>query len=503
MPNISSFGAQTDNAIVHGTVTDRQIVIPDVPPQGLQSVGPRVTPHFVKDPWSDRTSYNFFDAVTDESGASYIAIKPVVPAGTKLTDENFWFMWSDPNAQFAELQEIVKTYNERIAKNASDISAEVGRATAAEGTKAPMNHASEETAYGIGNELNYGHVRLAAGATPMTSDANAGIAATPKMINDSILKDRNRKNERILLIGDSYLQGIHSASASQNGKNWGDTFEEIMGCDVEKFGNGGSGFWSNGSTAPYAGMNFLAMVNKIASDYETDKNAVTGIIFESGYNDVTNVQSGNNGMIINTVNAARNAFPNARIMVNFVYTPGWNASNKSYVGAAYTIYQYAAPQCADVFASCMNLNGIVNGISYDNIHPNEEAQQYIGMLAAYNYISGQSFDFETGSVQNRININKDHELVIKPIQHIMTQNVSTTDEPGKEVLIEESISRSSLIEDKYFYAINPAAKTTEGAWGSAILSLNTNGKVQIQHVNVNFEKGQTIYIQPFTTPAFW
>lgn len=122
MPNVSNFGTQTDNAVVQGTVTDRAMVIPDIPPQGLMSVGPRVTPNFVKPSlWSALTTYHFFDAVHDTAGASYVAIKPEVPAGTELTDESYWFLWADPNSQFADLSEIVKTYDGRITKNASDI----------------------------------------------------------------------------------------------------------------------------------------------------------------------------------------------------------------------------------------------------------------------------------------------------------------------------------------------------------------------------------------------
>lgn len=172
MPNVSSFGAQTDNSVVQGTVTDRAMVIPDVPPSGLMSVGPRVTPHFVKPSlWSALTTYHFFDAVHDAAGASYVAIKPEVPAGTELTDEGYWFLWADPNSQFADLSELVKTFNGRITQNAADIA-----------TKAPNNHASEDTTYGVGDEVNYGHVRLATNDTPLTSGANEGIAATPKMI---------------------------------------------------------------------------------------------------------------------------------------------------------------------------------------------------------------------------------------------------------------------------------------------------------------------------------
>lgn len=122
MPNVSSFGAQTDNATVQGTVMDRAMVIPDVPPQGLMSVGPRVTPHFVKPSlWSALTTYHFFDAVHDAAGASYVAIKPEVPAGTELTNEDYWFLWADPNSQFADLSELVKTFNERITQNTDDI----------------------------------------------------------------------------------------------------------------------------------------------------------------------------------------------------------------------------------------------------------------------------------------------------------------------------------------------------------------------------------------------
>ena len=122
MPNVSSFGAQTDNATVQGTVTDRAMVVPDIPPSGLMSVGPRVTPHFVKPSlWSALTTYHFFDAVHDAAGASYVAIKPEVPAGTELTDEKYWFLWADPNSQFADLSELVKTFNGRITQNTADI----------------------------------------------------------------------------------------------------------------------------------------------------------------------------------------------------------------------------------------------------------------------------------------------------------------------------------------------------------------------------------------------
>lgn len=176
MPNISSFGTQTDNAVVQGTVTDRQMIIPEVPPQGLMSVGPRVTPNFVKPrEWNAQTTYHFFDAVRDAAGNAYIATKPVVPEGTPLTDEDYWFLWADPDTRFDDLNETVKTFNDRIQANENAIA-----------NKAPINHASENTTYGLGDAVKHGHVKLSDNIADFENGADNGIAATPKYIENRI-----------------------------------------------------------------------------------------------------------------------------------------------------------------------------------------------------------------------------------------------------------------------------------------------------------------------------
>lgn len=216
MPNVSSFGAQTDNAVVSGTVTDRQMIIPEIPPQGLMSVGPRVTPNFVKPrEWNAQTTYHFFDAVRDTAGNAYVATKPVVPAGTPLTDEDYWFLWADPDTRFDDLNETVKTFNQRITQNTNDIA-----------TKAPIKHASEETIYGIGNAAVYGHVRLATDGTPATSDANDGIAATPKMVSAV-----DEKKSVMIAFGDSF--------GDASGE-WADLLAKSLGLNLDNFCKGGA-----------------------------------------------------------------------------------------------------------------------------------------------------------------------------------------------------------------------------------------------------------------------
>lgn len=120
MPNETSFSASTEGASVTGKITDKLPVIPDTPPTGLTTIGPRVT-IAPKGAWDEHATYEFYDAVFDGNGNSYIAKKPSVPAGTALADSEYWMVWTPGNQQLAELQNTVKTFDSRIAKNTNDI----------------------------------------------------------------------------------------------------------------------------------------------------------------------------------------------------------------------------------------------------------------------------------------------------------------------------------------------------------------------------------------------
>lgn len=339
MPNVSSFGAQTDNAIVSGTVTDRQMAIPEIPPQGLMSVGPRVTPNFIKEPWNKLDSYNFLDVVKDGTGASYIAIKPVVPTDTELTDEEFWFKWSDPNAQFNELEEIVKLYDGRISRNASAITEEVARAkaaeqaeeqrataaeraeeqraTAAEATKAPNDHASEDTAYGIGNTVKYGHVKLAED-TRSTSGANDGIAATPSLVHmltedvraklDAKIATKADRAEfagkTLLTIGDSIMYGMGTSDPAT--QSIAAQIAAMLDMTVYNYAENNAGFTTDGTGAHKA--NYLGQL-KAAHAEHPDADV---IVIAGGCNDAT-VNTDVYAQAVTAFKYAHDNFPNAKV----------------------------------------------------------------------------------------------------------------------------------------------------------------------------------------------
>lgn len=196
-----------------------------------QYVGARYVPLFAEPlEWDNTKTYEPLTIVYN-NGNSYTS-KQYVPVGIEITNTHYWALTGNYNAQIEQYRDEVQRYDARITANDTAIKAEVKRATAAEATKAPTSHASDTTAYGVGNETNYGHVRLAVASTPATSNATAGIAATPKVVNDAVtaasntinasidtikddvaeLKAQAAKGETIkslYVIGDSYLDGYN------------------------------------------------------------------------------------------------------------------------------------------------------------------------------------------------------------------------------------------------------------------------------------------------------
>lgn len=109
MANVSNFSAVTPVASVSGTLTDKQVVAPAAP-TGIRADGPRVTFHFIKEPWDSGNTYVYYDVVKDNSGASWICKYPQVPAGTPLEEGTFWTRWADPNLEVEELYANVQEY---------------------------------------------------------------------------------------------------------------------------------------------------------------------------------------------------------------------------------------------------------------------------------------------------------------------------------------------------------------------------------------------------------
>ena len=105
--------------------------------------------------------------------------------------------------------------------NTSDIDKPISTAIQeALNDKAPTNHASSATTYGMGNASNYGHLKLS-DSTTSTSSTSSGIAATPKAVKMSYDKAVSAYNLADTKLGKDFVSGgytgIDEVTARLNG----------------------------------------------------------------------------------------------------------------------------------------------------------------------------------------------------------------------------------------------------------------------------------------------
>lgn len=262
-----------------------------------QYVGARYVPLFANPiEWDSARAYEPLTIVLHQ-GNSYTS-RQSVPTGVDISDDTFWAMTGNYNAQIEQYRAEVAQYDSAIKANTSAIktnetyiAAETSRAIKAEASKAPIAHASEETTYGVGSETNYGHVRLAVDGTPADSDATAGIAATPKTVDAQVTSVKNELNQSIntlnstvaklqnkiteagkitslYVIGDSYLAG-HNPDGNVTG--YGQLINQALNLNAYKDDAVGGTKWD------------ASTVNRINNDVKNYDNLLIAL----GHNNMT------------------------------------------------------------------------------------------------------------------------------------------------------------------------------------------------------------------------
>lgn len=322
-----------------------------------QYVGARYVPLFANPiEWDSARAYEPLTIVVHQ-GNSYTS-RQSVPTGIDISDDAFWAMTGNYNAQVEQYRSEVAAFSNRISQNAVAIAAETERAkaaeeaerqraTAAEGTKAPIDHASEETVYGIGDAVNYGHVRVA-DADADASGADAGVAASPKYVTDVKVELTGKLDELKGKLGDYYTKGeadglfvaktaqgdsilacvgdsVLAGWSNENPNNipaWDTYLGRALGFsegNIYKQAVGGAGFDSETTIADE--VNTLKATIQDAGKKLED---VTIAVLGAGINDVRNKKGASDvksGAQLAVTNAC-NAFPNAEIHI-FPMVTGW------------------------------------------------------------------------------------------------------------------------------------------------------------------------------------
>lgn len=113
-------GAGSASASVTATVTDRMPGVPCPTSPGYEYTGMRYVPVFADPPeWSSANSYEPLEIVIHE-GNSYTS-KTFVPVGIDISNEDFWALTGNYNAQVEQYRQEVLAFDGRINDNAQAI----------------------------------------------------------------------------------------------------------------------------------------------------------------------------------------------------------------------------------------------------------------------------------------------------------------------------------------------------------------------------------------------
>lgn len=136
---------------------------------------------------------NAIKALVRVTGTAAIAgaVKSSTDSGKVSIDENGIMTVNNlgiPSSLNTTVKNIVGAINEILLDYTNNKATTDAAITGLQNSKAPNNHASEETTYGVGTASTYGHVKLYDGIDS-DSGSNSGVAATPaavKALNTSL-----------------------------------------------------------------------------------------------------------------------------------------------------------------------------------------------------------------------------------------------------------------------------------------------------------------------------
>lgn len=342
---------------------------------GITATGPR-TVIVPADPiiWDAETSYEYLTLVAStDFGQAYIS-KRDVPAGTLLTNTEYWIPAASYNAQLAQLQKGMSALQGDMSNLETDL-----------GGKAPTNHASADITYGVATAANYGHVKLTDVAGSGT--ASDGMATTPTAVSAMIAA---KSGTNMVVIGDSYSSDDFVASTG----SWWSKVAKALGLTAHNYAVAGAGYT--------AGTTFSTQLDN-ASDDSSFGNDTVAAVFMFGYlNDAGSMASESDwnawlAAVVNAINKARTEFPHAVVYVVGPNTWQSMTTNKTWgASSGYPSTYFASVKFANICATngavYINTMYACYGLARlfgTNGHPSAEGQSAIAATVL------QAFGFNT------------------------------------------------------------------------------------------------------------
>lgn len=307
-------------------------------------VGARYVPIVVGE-WDNSKTYEPLMVVTHE-GNSYTS-RQYVPAGIAITDEKFWVLSANYNAQVEAYRQEVRAFDGRISANATAISAETTRAEGAEQANATAIDAEKTRAEGAENNLQ-------TNITKNTSD---------------ICPD-------VLFIGDSYMEG-YSPDGNLN------SFAAKVKIKLEQSSNRHAYIVCRGGYS-FVNGNWLSLLAAwVDSQTKETLDRIGNIYICGGANDRHNSSTEITDAEKNFFDYCHTKFINARYTVFYIgagcvgnATQHTDVLNNKFVNVVNT-YMYNSVAYGYSFVNGSGIIKFNKYLSSDFFHPNQNGQNWL------------------------------------------------------------------------------------------------------------------------------
>lgn len=314
----------------------------------------------------------------------------------------------------------------------------------------------------------------------------------PYGFNEDKSKYEFASDKSVILIGDSYLGGTHSASASTDGTNWGAEMQALCNFDtVRSYVNGGAGFCVGGSASQFSGLNFGQMVPVIAAQLtDSERDAVTDVVFGGGWNDGNHVSDWNGSLVTSAVAAARASFPNANISIVYMYG-GSKPAGTNWL-AMESFYRNAAYSNACAYASTVTLVNNFGTPSYDGIHPTNSVQKFLGGLVGalinggVDGIVAQASGMRLNTLSNGISV-QNSKYGVAVVNGSGTKVPSAYTTGGSNKVLGNIGGLAPMQASVWAFGVCSSPFT----W--VLILIETNGDVKLQYSPINLAANSNLY----------
>lgn len=355
--------------------------------------------------------------VVQHQGASYIS-KQYVPIGINISNTDYWIVLADFDAQIEQYREEVRTFDDRITTNATDIDAVEAKLPASDFSSSSTVKDAIDT---VSTSVTNNAALLPASAFTSTNtvkkyvDDNLAILPASSFTNVNTVKkyiDDNiavleRGKTDVVVLGDSLSRASYDSDTGNvisTGAELWTKFSEATGLTVHNYSVGGAAFSYTGFT----NKTIQSQLNDANDDTSYDVSVVKCVIAFAGTNDYLNISASTmQTAIANLTNAyAGSRFGQAHIPFYIVFNQaghGWNTN--FYWSVGLRIGHMANAKYVKYLNGSSILKAYPSSYPYiassDGVHPSNYGYNMLSQSFA-NLVRGQGFLVDRAFTVNSI-----------------------------------------------------------------------------------------------------